>query len=68
MTFPLFYLEIRLNRLVFLNIWKRSNITPAHKKNDKQLVNNYRQISLLPIFGKIFEENYLQYNLQLFIR
>ena len=34
------------------DIWKRSNIIPVHKKN---LVNNYRPISLLPIFGKIFE-------------
>ena len=23
------------------DIWKRSNIIPVHKKNDKQLVNNY---------------------------
>ena len=38
------------------DIWKRSNIIPAHKKNDKQLVNNYRPISLLPICGKIFEK------------
>ena len=37
-------------------IWKRSNIIPVHKKNDKQLVENYRPISLLPIFGKIFEK------------
>ena len=36
--------------------WKRSNIVPVHKKNDKQLVNNYRPIFLLPIFGKIFEK------------
>ena len=41
------------------DIWKRSNIIPVHKKNDKQLVNNYRPISLLPIFGKIFEKNNL---------
>ena len=34
------------------DIWKKSNIIPAHKKNDKQLL-NYRPISLLPIFGKI---------------
>ena len=40
----------------FPDIWKRSNIIPAHKKNDKQLVYNYRPISLLPIFGKIFEK------------
>ena len=37
-------------------IWKKSNIVPVHKKNDKQVVNNYRPISLLPIFGKIFEK------------
>ena len=40
----------------FPDIWKRSNIIPAHKNNDKQLVNNYQPISLLPIFGKIFEK------------
>ena len=38
------------------DIWKKSNIIPVHKKNHKQLVNNYRPISLLPIFGKIFEK------------
>ena len=38
------------------DIWKKSNIISAHKKNDKQLLNNYRPISLLPIFGKIFEK------------
>ena len=38
------------------DIWKRSNIIPVHKKNDKRLVKNYRPISLLPIFGKIFEK------------
>ena len=27
-----------------------------HKKNDKRLVNNYRPISLLYIFGKILEK------------
>ena len=40
----------------FPDIWKRSNIIPVHKKNDKQLVENYRPISLLPIFGKSFEK------------
>ena len=38
------------------DIWKKSNIVPVHKKNDKQLVTNYRPISLLLIFGKIFEK------------
>ena len=38
------------------DIWKKSHIIPAHKKNDKRLVNNYRPICLLPIFGKTFEK------------
>ena len=36
------------------DIWKRTTIISAHKKSDKQLVNNYRPISLLPICGNIF--------------
>ena len=35
---------------------KKSNIVPVHKKHDKQLVTNYRPISLLPTFRKIFEK------------
>ena len=40
----------------FPDIWKRSNIIPVHKKGDKQIVDNYRTVSLLPIFGKILEK------------
>ena len=32
------------------------NIVPVHKKESKNLIKNYRPISLLPIFGKIFEK------------
>ena len=35
---------------------KKSNIIPVHKKGDKQIVNNYRPVSLLPIFAKILEK------------
>ena len=42
--------------LYYSDVWKSSNIIPVHKKNDKQLVKNCRPISLLPIFGKIFEK------------
>ena len=42
------------------DIWKRSNIIPIHKKNDKQLVNDYRSIFLLPIYGRSFEKNNLE--------
>ena len=38
------------------DIWKRSNIIPVYKKNDKRLVNDYRPISLLPTFRKNFEK------------
>ena len=36
--------------------WKRANVTPVHKKEDKHLIKNYRPISLLPIFAKVFEK------------
>ena len=51
-------------KIIFTNIietgifpaqWKEANVTPVHKKNDKQLVKNYRPISLLPILAKVFE-------------
>ena len=35
--------------------WKKDNVVPIHKKDDKQNVKNYRPVSLLPICGKIFE-------------
>ena len=34
---------------------KKVNVVPVHKKSDKQSLKNYRPISLLPIFVKIFE-------------
>ena len=40
----------------FSDSWKRGNVVPVHKKESKNLVNNYRPISLLPIFGEIFEK------------
>ena len=41
---------------IFPEQWKEANVTPVHKKKDKQTVSNYRPISLLPIFAKIFEK------------
>ena len=32
-----------------------ANVVPIHKRDDTQNVKNYRLVSLLPIFGKIFE-------------
>ena len=36
--------------------WKKGNIVPVHKEHDKQLIKNYRPVSLLPICSKIFEK------------
>ena len=52
-------------KIIFTNIlksgiypdsWKLANVVPIHKKEDKQLIKNYRPISLLPICGKVFEK------------
>ena len=40
----------------FPDIWKKYNIIPVHKKGDKQIIDIYRPVSLLPICGKIFKK------------
>ena len=37
-------------------MWKLANVSPIFKKGDKQLIGNYRPISLLPLCGKRFEK------------
>ena len=37
-------------------LWKMANVAPIHKKGDRQVKNNYRPISLLPLCGKIFQK------------
>ena len=36
--------------------WKYANVQPVHKKENRQIISNYRPISLLPICGKILEK------------
>ena len=50
-----FIFQTILNTGKFPDQWKEANVTPVHKKKDKQTVSNYRPISLLPIFAKVFE-------------
>ena len=39
----------------FPSEWKKANVTPIYKKNDRQNDNNYRPISLLSSIGKLLE-------------
>ena len=45
-----------LSTAIYPKMWKLANVTPVFKKGDKQLIKNYRPISLLPVCGKIFEK------------
>ena len=45
-----------LKSWIFPDDWEKGNIVPVHKKNSKQLVNNYCPVSLLPICSKSFEK------------
>ena len=40
----------------FPDKWKRANVVPVHKKGSKNILKNYRPISLLPVCGKIYEK------------
>ena len=40
--------------------WKKANISPIYKKDNRQSKKNYRPISLLPLFLKYRENWYLQ--------
>ena len=50
------YLDKFFRYAIYPDIWKLANVTPIFKKGEKQLIQNYRPISLLPICGKIFEK------------
>ena len=39
--------------------WKKGNVVPVHKKDNKQIVNNCRPVSLLPICSKILKSSFL---------
>ena len=58
-----------LRTRLFPDQLKKANAVPIHKKGDKQLIENYRPVSLLSVCGKVFESlifnslfNYLKKN------
>ena len=45
-----------LNSCIYPSIWKKANVIPVLKKNDKRCVNNYHPLSLLPVLENFFEK------------
>ena len=40
---------------IFPTEWKMTNVVPIHKRDERKNIKNYRPVSPLPIFGKMFE-------------
>ena len=40
----------------FPTAWKKANVVPVHKKGNRQILNNYRSVSLSTICSKLFEK------------
>ena len=50
------YISFLLIVLFFLSFSKRKEKGKCHKKGDKQIIDNYRPVSILSICSKIFEK------------
>ena len=44
-----------LNSVIFPDKLKIAKVTPIYKKGDKQIISNYRPISVLPVISKFFK-------------
>lgn len=49
-------INIAIETCSFPERWKVAKITPVHKKGDKSHISNYRPISILSNFAKVFEQ------------
>ena len=55
-----------LHHFIFPSVKKKASVTPAFKKEDRQIKTNYRPISVLNVFSEIFER-FLLYQMLPFI-
>ena len=53
-TLQILFLSI-LKEGVYPDDWKKSNVVPTHKKESKNLIKNYRPISLFHVSSTVFE-------------
>ena len=51
-----YYFNMFMKKGIFPDILKIGKVTPVYKKGNKQIFENYRPISTLPLIGKIFEK------------
>jgi hypothetical protein len=49
-------INITVDTDVFPDRLKKAQVTPLFKKNDPLVISNYRPVSILPIFSKLFEK------------
>ena len=47
---------LSLRQGTFPACWKKANIVPLHKKGSVKDPDNYRSVSLIPLFGKVLEK------------
>jgi hypothetical protein len=47
--------NISLNTGTLPTAWRSANVVPIYKSGDKQLIKNYRPVSLLSVISKVFE-------------
>ena len=52
----IYFIEFMFSQGVFPNILKIAKIIPIFKSGEKSLIENYRPISLLPVFSKVIEK------------
>ena len=56
LTVPLTMIcKLSVKQGVFPTKWKEANVVPVFKKGSRKLPENYRAVSLLPLFGKVLE-------------
>ena len=64
--FYLFILNQSMTEGVFSRHIKTARVIPLYKSGEKNNINNYRPISIVSFFSKIFEKNYLQLHVRVY--